>query len=158
MLSKCVNCGSEYDNHIKTLDGRHRTLSKRTVCYGCKPFKPYGNKQKPPEVLKENRRKYREKHAVKLAKAQSRYVEERRRKFRKLAADYKGGKCTKCGYNKCLDALEFHHRNPTEKEFNISSSYCLSWENIKRELDKCDLLCANCHREVEYVRKIGSSA
>lgn len=60
---------------------------------------------------------------------------------------YKGGKCAICGYNRCLLALEFHHLDPLEKDFSISSRMT-SWKAIVKELDKCVLLCANCHREV----------
>jgi len=68
----------------------------------------------------------------------------------KMAIDYKGGKCIVCGYNKCTWALEFHHIDPKEKEFSISDKgYTRSWDKVKIELDKCVLLCANCHREVE---------
>lgn len=38
-----------------------------------------------------------------------------------MAIDYKGGKCSVCGYNKCRAALEFHHTNPNEKDFGISA-------------------------------------
>jgi hypothetical protein len=61
---------------------------------------------------------------------------------------YKGGKCLLCGYNKCPRALEFHHRDANEKTFDLSSA-CRGWNKIKIELDKCDLLCSNCHREIE---------
>lgn len=60
---------------------------------------------------------------------------------------YKGGKCIKCGYDKCLSALEFHHLDPNEKDFGISNSDRTSFEILKPELDKCVLLCSNCHRE-----------
>jgi hypothetical protein len=72
-----------------------------------------------------------------------------RRRFalKEKAIEYLGGKCIDCGYNKCIQALEFDHRNPEEKEFSISGKHCLSWDKIKNELDKCDLRCANCHRE-----------
>lgn len=60
---------------------------------------------------------------------------------------YLGGKCKLCGYNKCVGALEFHHRNPEEKEFTFAKYMQSSEEKLKVELDKCDLLCANCHRE-----------
>jgi 5-methylcytosine-specific restriction endonuclease McrA len=63
--------------------------------------------------------------------------------------EYKGGKCVRCGYNKCIEALEFHHRNPKEKDFSISSN-SMGFEKMKLESDKCDLLCANCHREEHY--------
>jgi 5-methylcytosine-specific restriction endonuclease McrA len=62
--------------------------------------------------------------------------------------EYLGGCCSACGYDKCLNALEFHHINPDEKEFSISKSSSLTLDAIKSELDKCVLLCSNCHREV----------
>ena len=66
-----------------------------------------------------------------------------------MAVTYKGGKCEKCGYNKCIAALDFHHLNPLEKDFSIGNKgYTRSWENIKKEIDKCILVCANCHREI----------
>ena len=61
--------------------------------------------------------------------------------------EYKGGKCEICGYNKCIEALEFHHTNPKEKDFNISGG-TKSFNSLKSELDKCILVCANCHREI----------
>jgi hypothetical protein len=65
-----------------------------------------------------------------------------------LAVEYKGGKCAICGYDKCNDALDFHHIDPTQKEYNISSVKSKNIEALKKELDKCVLLCSNCHREV----------
>ena len=76
-------------------------------------------------------------------------VSRRRKKLREMAREYKGGKCIKCGYNKCQRALSFHHINPKEKDFDLSSrGLTRSWERIKKEIDKCVLLCANCHMEV----------
>ena len=76
-------------------------------------------------------------------------VSRRRKKLREMARDYKGGKCILCGYNKCQRALSFHHLNPKEKDFDLSSrGLTRSWERIKKEIDKCVLLCANCHMEV----------
>ena len=76
-------------------------------------------------------------------------VYARRKKVRQMAVSYKGGKCENCGYDRCIDALEFHHVDPTRKDFNISSKgYTRSWKKVKSELDKCRILCANCHREL----------
>lgn len=76
-------------------------------------------------------------------------VVKRRKKIRQLAIEYKGGKCSLCGYEKCLRALEFHHLESDEKDFGISAKgYTRSWDSVKQELDKCILVCANCHREV----------
>lgn len=72
----------------------------------------------------------------------------KQRELKRLALEYKGGKCEKCGYCKSVSALEFHHRNPAEKEFNLARRSCKYFDSeIKAELDKCDLLCSNCHRE-----------
>jgi 5-methylcytosine-specific restriction endonuclease McrA len=59
---------------------------------------------------------------------------------------YKGGECVCCGYSRTSSALEFHHVIPSDKEFSISCSSSL--EKVYYELDKCVLLCSNCHREV----------
>ena len=64
------------------------------------------------------------------------------------AIAYKGGCCERCGYNKSKRALEFHHLDPSQKDFQISSSTSTrSWSLVKSELDKCIMLCANCHAE-----------
>ena len=76
-------------------------------------------------------------------------VQKRRKKVREMALDFLGGKCSRCGYDRCAEALEIHHLDSAEKDFGISSKgYTRSWNRIRMELDKCELLCANCHREV----------
>jgi hypothetical protein len=72
-----------------------------------------------------------------------------RRRFekKKKSVDYLGGKCVDCGYDRYIEALEFDHKDPSKKEFTISGNHCVSWERMKLELDKCELRCANCHRE-----------
>lgn len=75
-------------------------------------------------------------------------VKRRFRRIKLLAVEYKGGGCSVCGYNKCITALDFHHLNPKEKDFNISGSEKHKWETIKEELDKCICICSNCHREL----------
>jgi len=61
--------------------------------------------------------------------------------------EYKGGKCQKCQYDKCVQALEFHHLNPKEKDFTISGK-SWSFEKLKKESDKCVLVCNRCHTEI----------
>ena len=75
-------------------------------------------------------------------------VQRRRERVRLMAVNYKGGCCQVCGYDRCIEALEFHHLDPTQKDFGISyKGYTRSWEKVKEEADKCIRLCANCHRE-----------
>jgi hypothetical protein len=77
-------------------------------------------------------------------------VQKRRDDLKIMAVTYKGKKCQICGYNKYVGALEFHHIKPEDKNFTISrKGYTRSWENVKRELDKCVLLCSICHKEAE---------
>jgi biotin operon repressor len=64
-------------------------------------------------------------------------------KFRLLA----GNKCVLCGYDKYPQLLEFHHVDPKKKKFAISSAQ--SWNNTRKELEKCILVCPNCHVECE---------
>ena len=76
-------------------------------------------------------------------------VQKRRTKVKKMAVEYGGGSCRLCGYDKCNNVLTFHHLDPNEKDFGISAKgYTRSWEKVKTELDKCVLLCNNCHGEV----------
>lgn len=66
-----------------------------------------------------------------------------------MAVEYKGGKCMLCGYDRCIWALDLHHIDADTKTFSLSvTGLTRSWEKIKKEADKCVLLCANCHREV----------
>lgn len=77
-------------------------------------------------------------------------VNLRRFKVKLRCVEYKGGKCERCGYDKCNEALEFHHLDQAEKDFGISGSHCRKWSDIEKELDKCIMLCSNCHRELEH--------
>lgn len=57
--------------------------------------------------------------------------------------------CIKCHYNTCAAALDFHHVNPQQKLFNIGcQGICASWKRLKKEVAKCVILCARCHREL----------
>jgi 5-methylcytosine-specific restriction endonuclease McrA len=76
-------------------------------------------------------------------------VKRRRQRLRDMARSFKGGKCKICGYNKCSNALEFHHRDPKKKDFGLSvRGLTRSWEKVRKETEKCELICANCHREI----------
>jgi hypothetical protein len=65
-----------------------------------------------------------------------------------------GGACTKCGYSKCQDALEFHHVDPSVKEFHLGEARGYNIEKLRTELEKCILVCRNCHTEIHAEMKI----
>ena len=74
-------------------------------------------------------------------------------KSKVLLVKYKGGKCAICGYNKCIEAFDFHHVDPKLKEFSISDAMGKGLKQypqarLEAEADKCLMLCANCHREI----------
>jgi len=78
------------------------------------------------------------------------HVKSRRQKLKEMAVEHLGGKCQICGYSKCIRALDFHHRDSKTKDFSISKNCNMAWNKILVELEKCDLLCSNCHREVHH--------
>jgi hypothetical protein len=73
----------------------------------------------------------------------------RQKTNRLKAIEYLGGKCSRCGYSKCVGALEFHHIDKTKKAETYRRFKGWSWPRIVQELQNCILLCANCHREEE---------
>jgi hypothetical protein len=77
----------------------------------------------------------------------------RRWQLKLKCVEYLGGECSECGYNKCPEALDFHHVNPEDKDFALSGRLSKSWDVIELELQKCKLLCANCHREEHWQQK-----
>jgi hypothetical protein len=82
----------------------------------------------------------------------SQYQKKRGIEKKNFLIEKKGGSCQVCGYNKCIRALTFHHRNPDEKLYTLDmSSLChRSWKSILKEAEKCDLLCMNCHMELHH--------
>jgi len=131
-------------HNLKT-DGRIReqsTINNQTyyICGSCKKHKPTDQFYKKTETTKQ----------FYCKDCFNEYVKQRWKERKKKAIEYKGGKCASCGYNRCPDVLEFHHRNSETKEFDWKKLRQMAWNKALKELDKCDLLCANCHREKHY--------
>jgi transposase len=77
-------------------------------------------------------------------------VSERRRNVKRLLVSEAGGKCRICGFAEHPAALQFHHLDPTTKEFNLGlQGLTRSIDRMRSEAEKCLLLCANCHALVE---------
>lgn len=152
----CNSCAVPFPINIK-IENKHYKLTNRKNCLKCVPFKQ--RKQQTKFLLPtidlictQCTRIYAYHHAHPQGhtktKCNSCLVNDRRFGLKKKCVEYKGGKCEHCGYKKSLRALNFHHKDPTQKDFGISGKHCYSWERIKAELDKCILLCSNCHMEV----------
>jgi hypothetical protein len=86
-------------------------------------------------------------------------VSGRRRRVKEILVGEAGGACRLCGYSRYAGALQFHHVDPAEKTFALSSrGLARSLAKARKEVAKCVLLCANCHAEVEAgVASIGDS-
>jgi transposase len=77
-------------------------------------------------------------------------VASRRREIKRTLVRDAGGKCVLCGYDKHLEALQFHHLDPGQKQFHLGQGgVSRSLARCRAEASKCALLCANCHAEVE---------
>jgi transposase len=77
-------------------------------------------------------------------------VSARRRRVKEILVREAGGRCERCGYDRCIAALQFHHRDPATKRFGVAGrGVTLSLAALRAEASKCALLCANCHAEVE---------
>lgn len=160
-MNSCPNCNLTFPSKI-IIEGKMRILSNRKYCLVCSPFgsrntfkletlvpgKRYCsrcNNQLSVDNFYSKRGKPNSSAYCKQCTIDQ--VNERSRFLKLKAVEYKGNKCYICGYSKCLAALDFHHRDPTKKDFAIAAKMT-SFEQVRAELDKCDLLCANCHREL----------
>lgn len=77
----------------------------------------------------------------------------RRREKKAKALCLIGNKCSICGYDKCIASLDFHHKNPLEKNDTLKDLWSRRWEIIEIEIKKCIILCSNCHREHHFVER-----
>lgn len=77
------------------------------------------------------------------------HVKKFRQNKKRTIVALAGGQCVICGYNRCIRNLHFHHLDPKQKLFGVSSGgHGHSLEKIKAEVSKCILVCANCHGEI----------
>jgi len=155
-MKNCKNCDNKIPVNV-VIDGRERNLQNRKYCLDCSPFGLH-NTRKLDYIRQEGKEclcvkcnkiyTYSKSKGHTTVYCNSCKVSSRRDKIKKKAIEYKGGSCIFCGYTTCQSALVFHHINPEEKEFGIGSNYNKSWAKIQKELDKCSLLCQNCHAEL----------
>jgi hypothetical protein len=119
--------------------------SKRKVCTKCRKLKyisQFGTRNASPDKLQ-------------YQCNPCRYIHQKLRRQDRRAAvnEWKEERgCDECGYNKHGAVLDYHHKDPTTKISNVSDLIGRNgtWTQIKEEIAKCTLLCANCHRIKEY--------
>lgn len=145
-MKKCKKCQGRIPSTI-VIEGKRRNLSKRKFCLDCSKFGSHNTKPIDPDSIKVSRNYSTFTDEQKIRNQLSVWKKGINRK--QMLVDMKGGKCEKCGYNKCLRALTFHHRESDKKSFTLDTR-CMrgtKWEKIVKEAEKCELLCFNCHME-----------
>jgi len=114
----CISCGNKIARKIPHT--QKKTKSTRKKCYNCSP----------PVQYHENHK-------------------SERRKRKEILVKMLGGHCVECGYCKSLPALSFHHIHPESKKFDMSNGGLMQeWDIVVKEANKCELLCLNCHAEL----------
>jgi hypothetical protein len=171
-MPECQKCQSKFPNRVK-IDGKFRVLNRRRFCLECSPFNSRNTVDltKRPRILSEIhfqepkqcprcKETLAAKHfylhtrkngTIRLSgyckPCSGEVTLERQRDFKKQAIAYKGGKCQDCGFQGYEGVFDFHHLDPSQKDMDISRYRNKKLnDTIVAELDKCDLLCANCHR------------
>jgi len=156
-LKKCLSCGKNIPRSV-VINGNTHNLCNRKFCIECNPFKSGRKGNIKIEITffgKEcicNRcgktYVYERGHGHSLQMCGSCYVTLRRQRYKEKCIELKGGKCILCGYNRSFRSLHFHHLYG--KDFSIKESLVRfsNWEKVKEELEKCILVCANCHGEI----------
>lgn len=159
-MNICKKCGRSFKTQIK-IDGSYKGMKNRRYCLICSPYKSHNTRR-----LELSKTEKFCKRCGKIKPISDFYFKKDKvhsYSYCKLcyhhqcvdyliatkeqSVKYKGGQCLLCGYKKYSGALEFHHLDPKKKDRSIKLRN-RSFENIKKELDKCVLLCSNCHKEV----------
>ena len=168
-MPTCQSCENTFPNRA-VVDGVVRVISSRKRCLECSPFGQRNTRTNEADALWKQGLKtcggcrlalpledfapqgtYR---ASRCRECDRTRVRERQRRLKLAAVTYKGGRCVLCGYDRCVSALDFHHTDPASKDFHISQWRGALGKNgeltaeVRVELDKCDLVCCRCHREV----------
>lgn len=166
----CKKCGELFPNWM-TIEGKKWNLKGRIFCPKCSPIGThntrdlnegdYGTKIvngvkckmcrecKDIKSFKEfyAKSEWGRRYAV-CSSCNKIISKKRRNEFKKWCIEYKGGKCVICKYDKYFGSLDFHHIDPDQKDYEISANWKKSKEEVAKELDKCILICSNCHREI----------
>ncbi len=130
LVKICKRCGDESPHSWDNTNNRYRH-----ICKSC-----HNNYN----------RDYRKTPKYKQTKVK--YQSRRNREFKRFLVDLLGGKCQRCGLQSECDAIyDFHHPDPSKKEFTISQIRQTTKRVIK-EAQKCELLCANCHRREHWAK------
>lgn len=152
---ECKNQKRRERRHIKNYDYK-KNRKKANRKYYLKTKYKLTKKYEEEKIKKREDKKIKDKiWKINNKEKNAEYRRRTRGKIRGWFDEYKKTlKCEYCGYNRCYEALDFHHKDLKEKEFNIGHSFFKKGkEKILEEIKKCIVLCSNCHRELHFKEK-----
>jgi hypothetical protein len=138
----CLICspyksGNRQKIHLKSIEENLKTHKFCPRCLNIKPISDfYLRRRKPTDT------------SSYCINCTSDEAKERQKALKIAAIEYKGGKCKICQLIDDPCVYDFHHRDPQQKEYGFGTKSHGTLEMHKAELDKCDLLCSNCHRKI----------
>jgi len=150
-MNICRKCGSEFKNRVK-IKGSIKVLNRRKYCLDCSPF----GKRNTKRLHLPQRNKNSKKQCTQCGKefkwnknnvCWTCRSYNRRKQNRNKAITHLGAKCGDCGLED-KDVLTFHHISQDSKYDNLSSLWHRKWSVIEKEINKCKILCANCHMKL----------
>jgi len=162
-MPTCLKCGGYFPNWVKLPEGT-KNLRGRHYCLACSPWgkhntvvihsdKPQGRRCPRCKTTRPLDGFYSRRgvpgSSAYCKRCTNEQTADRMQALKRLAVAYKGGKCAVCGYDRYLGAMQFHHVDPSSKDFTVGNKRSKTLEAIKPELDKCVLVCSRCHAEIE---------
>lgn len=149
-MGKCKKCNKTIPSTYLSKSGKMHKIQDRKFCLECSPFMGRNTRSDDPSVVPQNKNKYAN-WPDKLRRIHQARTALFGVKIRERLVSMFGGKCVKCGYDKCIRNMHFHHRDPSTKLFELSSTSVRTnnFDVLVEEAKKCDLLCSNCHGEEE---------
>lgn len=169
-MPQCRQCHVEFPNHVY-VEGSRRNLQRRKFCLICSPFGMHNTNSEVPQPPRGGKRPTERVSpridgvndecrvcGVSLKKRRGGRCNScntliRRYTCKLRAIAYLGGQCKDCGLSGPPAVFQFHHKDPLTKDFTIGGVSNRKWDYVVLELDKCELLCANCHQIKHAVRK-----
>lgn len=154
MIVKCVICGKTFEaqKSTKKYCSKECANAMRRIRWAQRDKVEKEQKLMPEKECPICNKKFRPKNAAANQRTccyecMPDGVQLTRGGFLAKIKEARGGKCVRCGYNKCIKALEFHHLDPSQKDFTISNDHFKLLDAVA-ESKKCILICSNCHKEL----------
>lgn len=140
----CKKCGQRIPPRVK-IDGKSHVTASRTHCLECVPWKTKAQPLSVEEKLQKKRGSVSRWRQRRIQEDGVDPISARAVKKRTFIIELTNG-CQACGYNRCRDAISFHHMK--DKAFHLTvRRFQLGADNLIRELKKCVVLCHICHTE-----------